>query len=117
MPLYCPQSWNDSNTVMASGIISTPTNSTSAGAASAHGARVSVAARRWPEPCRRQRSCGSSAARRLMSSGRQDEANGLAFGGLRLAIVLTDHDRRPAFGLALEQPVIALEDPGDDLGR
>jgi hypothetical protein len=41
MPLYWPQSWNESITVMASGITSTPTNSISAGAVSAHAARAS----------------------------------------------------------------------------
>ncbi|MET3360379.1 hypothetical protein ABIF60_001774 [Bradyrhizobium japonicum] len=40
MPLYWPQSWNDSITVIASGISSTPTNSIKAGAVSAQGARA-----------------------------------------------------------------------------
>src|SRR3954447_6672609 len=38
------------------------------------------------------------------------EAHGLPFGRLRLAGVLADDDGRPAFRLALEEPVVALEE-------
>jgi hypothetical protein len=43
--------------------------------------------------------------------------HGLALGGLRLSIVLPNDDRRTAFGLALEQPLIALEDRACDPRR
>ncbi len=38
MPLYWPQSWNESSTVMPSGTITTPANRTSAGRQSRYGA-------------------------------------------------------------------------------
>jgi hypothetical protein len=43
-----------------------------------------------------------------------DEAHVCAFGGLRRTTILADHDGRTAFGLALKQPMIALEDAGRD---
>ena len=81
--LVLPQSWNDSSTVMASGISTTPTNSSSAGAGEQPRARVPSPARRWPEPCRRQCSCGSSADTQLMSSARQARWTASPSRGLR----------------------------------
>src|ERR1700691_6644751 len=78
--------------------------------ARAHPARP----RQLAEPCARPRSCGASGAQAHVIR-LPGKANGVAFGGLRLAVVLADHDRWTGFGLALEQPMIALEDAGDDL--
>ena len=106
MPLYWPQSWNESSTVIASGTTRTPTNSISAGAASVHGARASRLAA-VAAALRRSRIDGCAhaappAPRRLMSSAPPSEPNGLALRGLRLAVVLADHDHGAAFALALE---------------
>src|SRR3954471_12815549 len=78
---------------------------------------ASKRARSAPTACvrfvpRRKRSCDAPHAHVLRPPG---EVNGLAFDRLRSAVILADYGRRATFALALEQPVIALEDAGDDL--
>src|SRR5215216_5752610 len=70
-----------------------------------------------PGPCRRPRSCATSCATQAHVFRPPGKPNGLALGGLGLAVVLADHNHSAAFALALKQPVIALEDAGHDLRR
>src|SRR4029079_3954576 len=72
---------------------------------------------RSPEQYRRLRSCASSGATQAHVFRPPRESNSLALGGLWRSVVLAGHDRRATFVLALEHPVIALENSGDDLRR
>ena len=91
MPLYWPQSWNESSTVMASGI-STHADEQQQRRAARQQARAQP--RRCGVARRRRRSCAARRRAALMSSARQARRTASPSAGMRLAVVLADHDRR-----------------------